>query len=195
MTYPDWIVPVAAFLIGAGTTTVVWWVWDRTRPDRAAELPIAEARSTDPEPTVPAETATASTVPRAEGAGYLRTSQRVILHLAVQPRLAFGDVAPVSVTQAGMSHSLAVAQPALARVLSRLVEGQAILVMRTHVAGQARRLKVYQLTVLGEAVARDLRARQRSKEVGAPTTSRSNQVVLVPPPGTDRDRPDPYRST
>ena len=89
----------------------------------------------------------------------LPTSQRVILHLSRQPRLGYGDVAPPEITQAGMTEALGVPQPALTKVLARLVDGGALLVTRTHVSGAPRRLKVYQLTAHGEAIARDLRRR------------------------------------
>ncbi|HEV2231176.1 MAG TPA: hypothetical protein VGS18_03210 [Thermoplasmata archaeon] len=162
MSLPDWLVLVAAFLLGAAAATIAWWIWQlSTRASAEAPRPAAAAPSNPPASSVEATTPAVRPDPTAErkAAGYLRTSQRVILHLAHQPRLAHGDVAPPTVTQAGMSHALSVAQPALARVLARLVDGDAVLVMRTHVTGEARRLKVYQLTVHGEAIARDLRTR------------------------------------
>jgi DNA-binding MarR family transcriptional regulator len=162
VSLPDWLVLVAAFLLGAGAATIAWWIWQlSTRTEASTPAPV----SPPPTESLPRSAAAVDPASRpkpasdSKAAGYLRTSQRVILHLAHQPRLAHGDVAPPAVTQAGMAHSLSVAQPALARVLARLVDGDAVLVMRTHVTGEARRLKVYQLTVHGEAIARDLRTR------------------------------------
>lgn len=162
MSLPDGLLLVAVFLLGVGAATIAWWVWQRsTRAPAATPPPVSSGPSDTPAGPVEAPPPPMRPTFSADrqAPGYLRTSQRVILHLAHQPRLAHGDVAPVAVTQAGMSHSLSVAQPALARVLARLVDGDAVLVMRTHVTGEARRLKVYQLTVHGEAIARELRSR------------------------------------
>jgi DNA-binding MarR family transcriptional regulator len=138
------------------------------------------APAPDPGPSVPESSPTDPprlSKPPALAPSALRTSQRVILHLSRQPRLGYGDVAPREITQAGMTEALAVPQPALTKVLARLVDGGALLATRTHVSGAARRLKVYQLTAHGEAIARDLRRRaaptpeaQRTPVTGLATT-------------------------
>jgi len=87
----------------------------------------------------------------------LATSQRVVLHLARLGRIRPDEVAPPGATQAGMTEALGVRQSSLTKVLARLVAGGALSEGRGHVQGAPRRLKVYRLTALGEAIARDLR--------------------------------------
>lgn len=89
----------------------------------------------------------------------LRLSQRVVLHLQRQPRITRFDLAPRSMTQAGMAESLDATQSALAKVLARLGAAGVLSEQREHVQGEPRRLKVYQLTPVGEALARDVRRR------------------------------------
>ncbi|MCI4331803.1 MAG: hypothetical protein L3K19_08190 [Thermoplasmata archaeon] len=89
----------------------------------------------------------------------LRLSQRVVLHLQRQPRITRFDLAPPAMTQAGMAEQLRATQSALAKVLARLAAAGVLEERREHVQGQPRRLKVYQLTPTGEALARDLRRR------------------------------------
>ena len=180
----DYLTPVAAFVGGVVVASLLWWIWDRWRgPEPAEERPLAPAPAPAaldpaelaPEP-VPAPAPPAPpALPARRAAGELRISQRVVLHLASQPRLAFGDVAPVELTQGGMTQALQVAQPALTKVLARLIDGGAVLEMRAHVSGASRRLKVYQLTALGESVAVDLRRRRAAR-----TGSRGPQVASGP---------------
>jgi DNA-binding MarR family transcriptional regulator len=103
----------------------------------------------------------------------LRLSQRVVLHLQRQPRITRFDLAPLAMTQAGMSESLDATQSALAKVLHRLAAAGVLEERREHVAGEPRRLKVYQLTPTGEALARDVRGR-------LPRTSLSPTESAVP---------------
>jgi DNA-binding MarR family transcriptional regulator len=67
------------------------------------------------------------------------------------------EVAPVELCQLGIVRALDVRQSALTKVLTRLVAAGVLATDRRHVEGQPRRLKVYQLTPLGESLARDLR--------------------------------------
>jgi DNA-binding MarR family transcriptional regulator len=99
----------------------------------------------------------------------LRLSMRVVLHLRHQPRITRFDLAPLSMTQAGMVEGLNATQSALAKVLARLVAAGVLEERREHVQGQPRRLKVYQLTPTGEALARDLRRRSTAPQVPATT--------------------------
>lgn len=153
---------LGSFLVGVAAASVAWGIWALGRrgvrtPEASPLTPApAAAPQVEPAPSPPVRARSAAVSPRE-----LRTSQRVILHLSRQPRLAYGDVAPRSITQAGMTEALGVPQPALTKVLGRLVDGGALLATRTHVSGAARRLKVYQLTAHGEAIARDLRRRER----------------------------------
>jgi DNA-binding MarR family transcriptional regulator len=168
MSTMDVLWTAGTFAAGLAVASVAWWIWSSfAGPDPLPPVPPPPSGN-------PAGTPTRPKRPD----GLLRTSQRVLLHLARQPRLTYGDVAPVEVTQAGMSRALAVSQPALARVLRRLIDGDAVLEMRTHVRGDARRLKVYQLTVHGEAIARDLRGTHA-------TPSAIRVPVLAPTPSPD----------
>jgi DNA-binding MarR family transcriptional regulator len=160
MTGVEVAIALTAFAAGFAAGTGAWWLLRRSRP---VDSPVAPGRPASARVREPGPASSADPGPSARPGpgrrGMLRTSQRVVLHLAGQPRLTYGEVAPVELTQAGMARALGVAQPALARVLGRLIDGDALLEMRTHVRGAPRRLKVYQLTVLGEAIARDLRQR------------------------------------
>jgi DNA-binding MarR family transcriptional regulator len=89
----------------------------------------------------------------------LRTSQRVILHILGQGRVGPNELAPVGLSQAGIGDALGVRQSSVAKALARLVAAGVLMVSRRHVEHQVRRLKVYELTPLGEALARDLRRR------------------------------------
>ncbi|MCI4336657.1 MAG: hypothetical protein L3K17_05610 [Thermoplasmata archaeon] len=82
-----------------------------------------------------------------------------------------------------MTEALGVAQSALTKVLRRLIDGGALLEARTHVSGEPRRLKVYQLTSHGEAIARDLRRRSGAGGGGATGPPR--------PPATGRAAGEP----
>jgi len=87
----------------------------------------------------------------------LRISQRIVLHLGSQGALGPHEVAPIGFSQPGMSKALGIRQNALTNVLRRLVAADVVVEDVRHVQGQPRRLKVYQLTPRGEALARELR--------------------------------------
>lgn len=181
MSAVDWLLPVAAFVAGLVVASVAWWVIRHrvSRPDPPPTDPPSSLARVGA-PSAPSDDRSARPPARdSRRSGTLRISQRVVLHLARQPRLVYGDVAPFDLTQAGISRALATSQPTLARVLQRLLDGDAILEMRTHVAGQSQRLKVYQLTALGESIARDLRNRTR------PSGSAGARGVAPPAPTGD----------
>lgn len=62
-------------------------------------------------------------------------------------------------TQQGLAETLSVTQGALSKVLSRLVAAETVRTDRRHVAGLARRVRVYSLTRDGEMLAREIRDR------------------------------------
>lgn len=95
----------------------------------------------------------------------VNSAGRVILHLASLGWLSPHEVARFGYTQGGMIQALDIRQGTLAKVLSRLVAARVIEVDLRHVQGQARRLKVYRLTNMGEAVARNLRTRHVTRIV------------------------------
>lgn len=121
---------------------------------RAPKSAEAEESAPAAAPTAPAAGAPAAKPPTTEA---LRISQRVVLHLGVQGVLGPHDVASLGFTQPGISKALGIRQNALTNVLRRLVAAGVIVEDVRHVQGQPRRLKVYQLTPRGEALARELR--------------------------------------
>ena len=74
----------------------------------------------------------------------------------------FGEVASPAFTQGGIGEMLGVRQGTLAKLLSRLAATGVVTSDRRHVSGEPRRRNVYQLTALGESIARDLRRRALS---------------------------------
>ncbi|MGI0053185.1 MAG: hypothetical protein ACREC5_08795 [Thermoplasmata archaeon] len=72
-----------------------------------------------------------------------------------------------------MCAGLSVEQSQLTRVLARLISAGVLTESRRHVRGEGRRLKDYQLTPLGESLAREIDRAER------PPTASS----LRPPPG------------
>jgi DNA-binding MarR family transcriptional regulator len=115
----------------------------------------AAASFPEPPPRAPAPARSAH-VDRAPSPATLKLSQRIILHVYAQGRPT-EYVAPASLCQSGMCEALGAPQNHLAKALARLVAGGVLTVSRRHVAGGARRVLVYTLTPLGEALARDLR--------------------------------------
>jgi PKD repeat protein len=97
--------------------------------------------------------------PPVAAAPVVRLSHRIVVHLAGQGTLGPSDVAPLGMTQAGMSAALGVRQNGLTNVLRRLVAAGVVTEELRHVSGQPRRLKVYRLTPRGELLARELRHR------------------------------------
>jgi DNA-binding MarR family transcriptional regulator len=134
---------------------------------REAAIPLTETIREGPPVrvevlVVPPEPLVATTpLPRAIPAADepLRTSQRVILHILGQGRIGPNELAPVGLSQGGIGDALHVRQSSVAKSLARLEAAGVLVVSRRHVEHQVRRLKVYELTPLGEALARDLRRR------------------------------------
>jgi hypothetical protein len=62
-------------------------------------------------------------------------------------------------TQQGLAVTLSVTQGAISKVLNRLVAADMVRTDRRHVAGLARRVRVYSLTRDGETLAREIRGR------------------------------------
>ena len=139
-------------------------------PELPAEPAVPEALPPkfEPEP-VPAEPAVPVPPPPSEPEPAhpevkpesLRTSQRIVIHLAGLGSLSADEVAPLGFSQRGIAEALSVSQNALTNVLRRLVAGGVLTEDVRHVRGQPRRLKVYRLTGRGEALARDLRRTHR----------------------------------
>ena len=89
-----------------------------------------------------------------------KTSYRILLHIARQGRYGPQEIAPKSLSQAGMVEALGVTQGAIVGVLQRFVAGGVLTVSREHARGVDRRVKVYRLTPYGESVVDEIRRRQ-----------------------------------
>ena len=111
---------------------------------------------------MPAEPATVASNPSVNG-GQLRISRRVLFHIASVGRVSTDEVAPRSLSQAGMVESLGINQGALTGVLRRFVAAGVLEVRREHVRGAERRLKVYRLTSSGERLVQELRSPPASR--------------------------------
>jgi PKD repeat protein/DNA-binding MarR family transcriptional regulator len=118
-----------------------------------------------PPPPSPADakgaTVSAPQVPEAAAreANDLRLSQRILLHLYGQGRLADDEVATAAFTQSGMIGSLDTQQSLLSNVLRRMIYSGFLTQDVRHVRGASRRLRVYRLTPKGDRIARELRDR------------------------------------
>jgi DNA-binding MarR family transcriptional regulator len=89
----------------------------------------------------------------------LRTSIRLLLHIARQGRFGPGETPPESLTRAGMAAALGTSQGAVSNSLGRLVDGGVLAVETDHVRHRLMRVKVYRLTPRGEELVRRLRMR------------------------------------
>jgi tetratricopeptide (TPR) repeat protein len=87
----------------------------------------------------------------------LSLSQKVVAHIAQQTRVREDELASGSLTQAGMSAALNRPQGVVAKVLHRLESAGLTRSEARHVRGGSRRVKVYQLTPQGEALAKEVR--------------------------------------
>jgi DNA-binding MarR family transcriptional regulator len=168
--------------IGAGAAAALAGraLFDRLR----ARSPPREANSSSPHAASASSDAPGSPAPQgngisASGTGALlrdtadpgptsstRASEKVILHLYRSEGPASEVVRSKSVTQAGMGAALGFTQSALTRTLGRLIAAGVLQVERQHVSGQSRRLKVYRLTPLGAALARNLDRKGREPDMG-----------------------------
>jgi DNA-binding PadR family transcriptional regulator len=122
-------------------------------------------------------------------------SERVLVRLLQLPAPGPYAAASLERTQAGMCATLAIRQGSLTRALVRLEASGALAAKRAHVEGMSQRLKVYELTPLGEAVARSLWSRRVAQlggisdpVAGRPTPSGPSIRPLSPDWSTS-DRP------
>ncbi|HYK93271.1 MAG TPA: PKD domain-containing protein [Thermoplasmata archaeon] len=161
--------------LGAGGGAAAMFAWQRRASRRPAAAPVAAVAdgpvaadstpvTSEPSPAAPSVSeGVASPEPTPEAPAKpptteaLRISQRVVLHLGSQGILGPHEVAALGFTQPGISKALGIRQNALTNVMRRLVAAGVIVEDVRHVQGQPRRLKVYQLTPRGEALARELR--------------------------------------
>ncbi len=156
---------LVGFAIGVGVALLLIplraWIAGRREPEEAVEdVPASGPPAAAPQPPSPLGVAPGPLPPPDRGpAGTLRTSQRLLIHLAGQGTLGPYDVAVPGMTQAGIGEALGVRQNSLTNVLRRLADAGLLEVELRHVTGQPRRLKVYRLTARGQILARELRHR------------------------------------
>ena len=158
-----WLELVAAGGAGALAGWVAHALLRRTvagRSTAATRTSSLEAHGVDSSPPPPASTSRAGGPPAAvrrhisEGAS---SAGVVIRHLYTLGRISPTTAARLESTQRGMVERLGLPQGSVAKILSRLGAAGIVHVERRHIAGEPRRMKAYQLTQLGESVARELR--------------------------------------
>jgi len=106
----------------------------------------------EPPPTVP------SGPPNSKDAA-VRLSLRLVVQLSRWGPPADGGVARLESTQQGLAQDLSTTQGAVSKVLARLVAAEIVRPERRHVRGVERQIRVYYLTAMGEALAREVRER------------------------------------
>jgi hypothetical protein len=89
-----------------------------------------------------------------------RWSREIVAYLGGLPTLGPDDIPTLDWTQKGMSERLGTGQNQVSNVLRRLVAAGVVVEELQHVQGQPRRLKVYRLSMRGEALAREVRRRR-----------------------------------
>ncbi|MDE1821789.1 MAG: PKD domain-containing protein [Euryarchaeota archaeon] len=158
---------------GASATTEGSQVSSLGPSDLAPEpttIPPVEVTAPPSEPSAPSTTAEPvppsqekperpPVVPRET----LRLSFRLVVHIAAQGALGSHEVAPASLTQAGMAQAMGAKQNTIATILKRLEVAGVLTSDVRHVKGAPRRMKVYRLTTRGEALARDIRSRRSER--------------------------------
>jgi len=132
-----------------------------TRIRASLDQPPPPARTSDsgPELVPPTPRVIPPSALRRSASRRADTAGRVIAHLASVGRLGADDVAMRGHTQQGIAEALGIPQGTVAKVLVRLAAADVVEVSLRHVTGEARRLKAYRLTSLGESVAKDIRRR------------------------------------
>ena len=179
--HPTALVRATAVVVVLGLHPRVYY---RPGPDGNEPVPVADAGGEPPTTAQRSSTATDSahartavTVAELLQRERLRLSQRVVLHLAAQGRLYDDEIATPAFTQAGMSEALMVGQSPLSNILRRLVLGGVLAEDVRHVRGRPKRLRVYRLTTMGEALAAELRRRGTTPVGGtAPPTDPSSHA-------------------
>jgi DNA-binding MarR family transcriptional regulator len=158
----------------------------RTRGTQAVSVVLPVARGPPPSGPAPPEPPTTlagspqlAPAARPDRPATVRASELVILHLYRAGRLNSYDLAAGTLTQAGMSAQLGMSQSALAKTLGRLQAAGVLTDQRQHVKGETRRLKVYVLTPVGEALARNLH-RSSERRAGDATLAPRSTGVFAP---------------
>jgi len=111
------------------------------------------------EPGASMAVALATRPARPAGTEPRRWSRDIVAYLGALPTLGPDDIPTIDWTQKGMSDRLGTGQNQVSNVLRRLAASGLVVEELQHVQGQPRRLKVYRLSLRGEALARELRRR------------------------------------
>ena len=126
-------------------------------PSPAASVPLlsltAVTSTSSSSPAPPISPKAAADEPR-------RWSREIVAYLGGLPTLGPDDIPTLDWTQKGMSERLGTGQNQVSNVLRRLVAAGVVIEELQHVQGQPRRLKVYRLSMRGEALAREIRRRR-----------------------------------
>jgi|GEM_PF-1253221 len=127
-------------------------------PTAAPAAPLLSLTAVTSTPSAAAGTSTAS--PRSSADEPRRWSREIVAYLGGLPTLGPDDIPTLDWTQKGMSERLGTGQNQVSNVLRRLVAAGVVIEELQHVQGQPRRLKVYRLSMRGEALAREIRRRR-----------------------------------
>lgn len=159
---------VVGGLIG-GTAAVIAWTLSRWLREHRSRASVPGGNGVGVQPAL----ATALTKPPHGAAGppvdpkasvpadRVRLSERILIVLAREGRLADDSPVRPGRTQAGLVDALTSDQSAVSKVLRRLVAAELVTEERRHVPGHDQRLKVYALTRRGEILAREVARRQK----------------------------------
>lgn len=131
----------------------------RGRPIAGLTVLPPDGASMDPSPLEdlgPAGARAADRLRPARDPATVRSSQRVIAHLARQGAPPPPPVGLRSTTQAGIGEALGLEQSNLARILRRLEVAGLVASDLRHVPGSPRRVRAYSLTRAGESLSRAL---------------------------------------
>jgi len=164
-----------AFALGAGCGAAalagVWALlrWRRREPSRATFLDDSPQDApavtpAAPTPAVPTDSTPVALVRPTAARVTLeqfRLSERIVVRMAQEGRLVPSGLVPRARTQQGLAEEFDTTQGAVSKVLARLVSAGAMVEERRFVQGDGRRFKVYDLTRLGERLARDIADRHQ----------------------------------
>ena len=168
------------FAVGLGCGVAVpvsaWalYRWRSTRRKlpswlRAEWPPAADASSPEPSRRNPDSRGSAGLGGKDVPGVELRLSERILVQLGREGRLDADTTARPGRTQAGLAETVDSNRNAVSKVLRRLVAAGILTEERRHVSGLDQRVKVYDLTLRGEALAREVARRHHASLLPART--------------------------